>query len=293
MNFVDLPMTALRALKLLRETGSMSRTAETLGVSQPAVSRAIAALEGRFGLTFVRREGRPLTLTLEGELVATFSDRIDGDLADLTAQLLRHRTGKAGTVTIGSFGASASTRLLPRLLKAFMARHPDIPVSIREYDDQDIESALSDGIVDAAVLANPPDRFDLLLLGHDELVGIVADDSPLARMTVLRPDDFQSPPFILSQAGSEPLIRAWFSGCGAELPPARHRIRQTASILALVGAGLGVSIVARYALPEDIGAVRAIPLDPPAPRDLALARRPGAPHSHSADLFWKFAARRS
>ncbi|MTI42482.1 DNA-binding transcriptional LysR family regulator [Roseibium hamelinense] len=285
----DLPVTALRALRILRECGSVSRTADTLGVSQPAISRAISALEDRYGLQFVRRNTRPVTLTVEGELVASHAERIELDLMDLSDQLARLKKGKAGAVTIGSFGASASTRLLPQLLKAFTRNYPEITVSIREYDDQDILTALNDGVIDTAVLANPPGHLDLVLLGHDELVGIVAQHDRLADLNVLLPADFEARPFVLSKAGSEPLITQWFKENGYDLPPAAHRIRQTASILALVEAGLGVSIMARYALPKDIGHVAAIPLAPAAPRELALARIPDAARSHAASVFWQFA----
>ncbi|WP_196223433.1 LysR family transcriptional regulator [Roseibium sp. RKSG952] len=293
MAFPEFPITALRALKTLRETGSMTRTAAFLGISQPAVSRAIGTLEQRFGLTFVRRDSRPITLTAEGELVASFSDRIEGDLTDLAHQLARLRHGRTGSVTIGSFGASASTRLLPDLLRSFIRSYPEVTVSIREYDDQELAEALNDRIIDVAVLANPPDRFDLLLLGQDELVGLVPQDDPLAGKASLDPSDFEGRPFILSKAGSEPLIRDWFSANGEGLPPPSHRIRQTVSILAMVEAGLGTSIMARYALPRDVGRVHAIPLAPPAPRDLALVRLPGAAKSQAADLFWQFAERQT
>ncbi len=287
----DLSLTALRALSLIRETGSMSRAAQTLSVSQPAISRAVSALENHFGLSLVSREERPLILTAEGHIVADFAQRIDGNFADLANELERRKRGQQGTVTIGSFGASASTWLLPDLLKSFARYNPQIHVAIREYDDQDVLSALQDGDVDAAVLANPPEQLDQVQLGNDQLVGLVPSHHRLAERSELTPQDFFSDPFILTKAGSEPLIRAWFTQSDSTLPKAYHRIRQTASIMALVSVGLGISIVARYALPEDIGDLKAVPLNPRAPRTLALVRRPESVKSHAFRLFWAFAER--
>jgi len=286
MDLRDLPLTALRAIRLISEGSSVSRAAQILRISQPAVSKSIAALEERLGVSLVLRDARPISLTAEGTRLAAYASRIEVDLSDLTAEMSRLKRGDQGTVTIGSFGASASTRLLPNLLRGFARHYPKIPVAIREFDDQDISDALLEGAVDAAVLANPSATFDQIPLGQDELVALFPKGHRLAAKPALAAADFLDDPFIVTKAGSEPLILEWFAKQGEIVPQAQHRIRQTASIMALVESGLGISIVARYALPPDSGRIEIRPLTPRAPRSLALVRTHGSPPSNAVHLFW-------
>ena len=120
----DPSLTSLRALQSLAQTGSVSLTATELGLTQSAVSRSISNLETMVGLTLVQRTVRPLELTEEGQVVASHASDITLTIASLGERLYDHRRNRAGSVRIGSFGASASTRLLPPLIKSFSKQYP-------------------------------------------------------------------------------------------------------------------------------------------------------------------------
>lgn len=123
-------LTSLRALCSLADTGNVSLTATELGLTQSAVSRSISNLENTLGLTLVQRSIRPLALTKEGEVVAAHANDINLIIASLGERISDLKRHKAGAVRIGSFGASASTRLLPSLISAFSKRYPSISVNI-------------------------------------------------------------------------------------------------------------------------------------------------------------------
>jgi len=166
----DPSLTALRALKSLEKTGSVSRTAQELGLTQSAVSRSIATLEKAVGLRFFRRDSRPLELTEEGKIVVSHANEINKSVIALGERLDAFRRNKAGSVRIGSFGASASTHLLPELLQGFSKRYPNIALSIQEDPDQGALLALKENRVDVAVIRDPGDGFDSITLVTDRLV---------------------------------------------------------------------------------------------------------------------------
>lgn len=284
----DPSLTVLRALKSLRDTGSVSRTAAGLGLTQSAVSRAIAGYEQATGLTLLRRETRPLTLTEAGEVVVAHATDIDRSLAALAGELAALRQNRAGTLRIGSFGPTASTRILPDLLSRFRKAHPRITVSIKEGPDDTTRETLSKGLTDVAVLSDPVDDLDALPIATDRLVALLPDGHPLTARPAVSPGDLAALPFIMTLAGNEPAILDWFRAAGHR-PDTRHRVQQTHSILALVGAGQGAAIVASLSLPQDMAGVRTVPLTPGTERQIYLVKKPGTPRSTAVTAFWDVA----
>ncbi len=291
----DPALTALRALESLINTGSVSLTAVDLGITQSAVSRSIAGLEKMVGLTLVRRGVRPLELTEEGHVVVAHAQDVIQTLSSLDDRLSALRRNKAGSVQIGSFGASASTRILPPLLMNFAKSYPAISAHITEATDAETLQSLQRDLVDMAVLADPGEDYDILPLATDQLVALVPDGSPLANQASLpsginsglNPRDFFATPFIMTLGGSEPTITSWFGDTIGDLVISQ-RVQQTHSILALVRAGLGNAIVAALSLPEETQGITRIPLAQAPTTNIVLARKPLEPRSKAAGLFWKF-----
>lgn len=287
----NLPLASLRAIDSIRQTGSISITAQQLGLTQSAISRSIATLEELLGLALLHRGARPLTLTSEGELVAQSATRIEHEFEALRTQLDDMQRHRSGRVTIGSFGASASSRLLPLLLQRFHRKHPGIVVSVIDSDDQQTEKALHEGTIDFAVLGKPPHDCDCLSLGQDQLVGLIPSEHALAKRKKLSAQDFHEQPFVMSQAGSAPLIQRWFDATEVQ-PDTRHQVHQIGGILALVKAELALSIVAELVLPDSpTEGVAVIPLQPAMPRHIVMTRPKAQALSQAAKCFWEFTAK--
>ena len=285
----DANITALKAVQSLERTGSVSATAAELGLTQPAVSRAIAALEAAAGVALLHRGARPLTLTEAGQTAAAYARDITGALGALSQQMESFRTHRSGSVRMGSFGAIASTRILPPQLKGFGAQHPGVQVEISEADDTRALEDLQAGLTDLSVLADPGEAFETLPVATDELVALVPAGG--SGKTVMTPQELAEGPFIMTQGGSEPFIQEWFRAAGV-MPEVTHRIRQTHSILAMVSSGLGRAIVAGLSLPEETPGVQQLPLQNAPERHIVLARKHQPPRSHAAAGFWEFAERR-
>lgn len=291
--FDTLPLLALRLLPLVARLGNLTDAARALGVSQPAASKAIVRAEEICGLSLVMRGRRPLALTAEGRILAEHAERQD-ELARRTAQRLDDcRAQGDGLVRIASFGASASTHILPQLVAAVGRRHRKLQIEITENTDQPTLQALHDGTVDFATVVETQDPdLELLPLKQDHLMALVRTGDPLARRRTLDARTLAAAPFIMTKGGSEPMVRAWFASAGHE-PAIRHSIQQITSILALVRAGMGVSIIAETAVPETHAGVSVTPLEPSFPRTICLARRAGGFASHAAEIVWRMAAERA
>ncbi len=192
---------------------------------------------------------------------------------------------KTGALRIGSIGASASTRLLPQLLGDYQNRFPKIRLAVREIPEAEMAEALKTGVVDVAItLAQDDPSLDQLPLADDHLVALLpADRVWPGRLT---PKDLLQLPFVMTKGGSEPLVRAWFAQAGV-VPDVRHEAQQITSLLALVRAKLGATIIADLAAPEHHPGLVKVPLDPPAPREIVLARLAGDPMSEALSAFWE------
>lgn len=279
------PVIALRALPLIAETGSITRAAVALGVSQPAVSRAISVLETKAGVAVTRRQSGQVVLTVEGKRLAELGHREAMLRQDAWEDISALKRKKTGALRIGSIGASASTRLLPQLLERYQKAFPDVRLAVREISEADMTEALTSGVIDVALtLAQDDPSIEHLPLAQDRLVALVRDDQDWPAR--LSPRDLAAVPFIMTKGGSEPLVRAWFAQAGVA-PDIRHDAQQVTSLLALVRAGLGVTILADLATPEHHPGLAKVPLDPAAPREIVLARSAGTPSSEAVAAFWR------
>lgn len=287
----DLPLTVARALDLIGRTGSVSEAAEALGVTQPAVSKGIAQLEARFGLSLLKRGSRPLTLTEEGEALARFARQSDLAQSQALGALEDARSNRRGTVRLGSFGSSASFHILPKTLAAFARKHPGISVEVQEFPDDELRKVLAEDLVDVAILSiEVKETLEVLPITADKLVALLPLGHALMSRSCLTAADLADDPFILTKGGSGPLVERWFAQAGIS-PRITHTILQVNSIVALVQAGLGVSIIAEQALPDVSGRCHVVPLHPTVPRTIGFARTGRPFRAHAADTFWQFCSR--
>ena len=177
---------------------------------------------------------------------------------------------------------SANARLMPALLREFAAAHPDVRVTVLEGSDPEVLDWLRTGAVDVAVVAEPAEgapaaAFDLAAeglltapLAADDLLAVVPIDHPLAARHAVPIAALGQEPFIMPAGGCEPIISALARAARVRLR--RHyEVRDTTSILAMVRERLGVSIMPELSIPDDRTGVRALPLEPPVQRRLALA----------------------
>jgi DNA-binding transcriptional LysR family regulator len=173
----------------------------------------------------------------------------------------------------------SAAQLMPPLIAAFSRDLPDVTVVLLEGSDSEVQAWLDDGVVDLAVittLCEPDGKAATGLSPHpagallaiDRFVAVLDRDHPLAGQAAVRLVDLEDDPFLLSDGGCEPLLRRFYDDAGVALRPAR-RIRDPATLLAMVQQQLGVTVVPELTLPRahDLAVV---PVAPTAHRALHL-----------------------
>ncbi|MFC5832265.1 LysR family transcriptional regulator [Nonomuraea insulae] len=262
-------LAQLRVLVAVADHGGFTTAADHVGMSQPAVSRAIATLERELGAAlFVRhRDGIALTeagdraLARARETLRHF-DLIRADVAAANGQI-------TGELRLASLPSATGT-LVARLLRAFTDHYPQVRVRLFEGVDDDIRAWLHRGAAEVGVVTLPAPGLHTAHLSTHDMVAVMPAAHPLAAQPVVHLSDLAGRPFILTTAGCRPLIMGAALAAGVGLDIA-FEAGGPAAILEMVSAGLGVSIVPTLGLPADLGAVVTRPLEPAMSRSLALA----------------------
>lgn len=265
----------LSVMVALERAGSVTRAADLLGLTQPALSRQIREAERRLGITLYRRDKKRLRPTLAGECLLEHGKRILSDLALAEADTAQIPTGPRHIVRLGA-GAYAGYRWLPGFLAVLQARAADLDVVVAGDTGRLPQDALLHDELDVALVAGPIEGRALRVhpLFDDELVALLPPDHPLAGRAVLEAGDFADQVYITYgptyQKGfeTERVLRP------ARIWPKRLiKVDLADAIVELVAAGLGVSVLSRWAVAEAARAGR-----------VALARvtGPGLPITWSA-----------
>lgn len=246
---MDWTSAQLRSLVELTRRGTLTAVAETLGYTPGGVSQQIAALEKATGMQLLRRVGRRVELTDAGATLALHAERILTTEAEAVEALERTRNEVSGTLRIGLF-ATAAAEILPPALQQVRARHPGVTVRSRDMDVDEVYDAVAGGAVDLALGLDYPDvpiprdpSLRVTELSRERFsLAVPAGAMPGRRRISLA--DTRERGWILPSVGSY-YGRAVLTACrraGFE-PQVLHEVTDTAATLALVEAGVGVSVV--------------------------------------------------
>jgi DNA-binding transcriptional LysR family regulator len=146
-----LDVRRLRLLHALSVHGTVTAAAEAMHVTSPAVSQQLAALEREAGVPLVERDGRRLSLTRAGHVLAAHTQLVLDQLAAAEADLASLRTSVSGVVRVGAFVSVAA--LLPRVIQVLRSAHgSDVELFVHEMEPEASLSALRRGDIDIAVI---------------------------------------------------------------------------------------------------------------------------------------------
>jgi DNA-binding transcriptional LysR family regulator len=237
---MTLNLAQLRAFVSVVDAGGFGAAAPALGISQSAVSHAVAALERAVGGPVLLRDGTRARPTSFGTRLLEHA-RNAVAAAEAITDLATQETGRpTGTVRIAA-PPTVCLSLLPELMTAWTAEFPGITVRVFEADDDEVAELLENRTVQAAILVDPPATRGVPI-GADEFQALLPADHPLAGEDRIDVTDLADDPFLLSSGGCERHVREIHRQAGLPLRPA-HRIRELGTLFAMVRSGLGVSVV--------------------------------------------------
>jgi DNA-binding transcriptional LysR family regulator len=266
----------LRSFIVTAEELHVGRAAARLHLTQPTLSRQIAALERDIGVPLFTRIRRRFGLTPAGEIFLTAAREITRRADDAALDAQRAHRGELGTLRL-RFVQSATFEALPRLLAAFRAAHPDVTLDVETMTTIRQVTALRAGRIDIGLIRPPISEPTLTtrVISHDPLVAALPAEHPLANRRRLPLAALADEPFVLYTRTSGPSVQDAIIGhcIAAGFSP---RIIQEAAdvqtIVSLVAAGLGVSLLIAPTPPTAERAVAYRPIsDDLPPWELALA----------------------
>lgn len=270
----------LRCFLAVAESLHFGAAAERLHLAQPAVSKAVRQLERELGVELLRRTTRSVSLTPAGSVYAERGAAMLELLEQASRAARDTADGRTGTLRLGVTG-SATYGFLPRLARVAATAMPDVRLRVRtEMLTPDQERALLEDRLDLGVLRAPIGSPDLehLVVRTERLVAVLPEGHPAARAEVVALADLAQESFVTygDETGSV-VLRAVLAACAdAGFVPRRpHQVGETSTVVALVAAGLGVSLLPDSARALTLQGVVFRPLHTDRSVDLALAWRAG------------------
>ncbi len=260
------------------------RAAERLGMSQPPLSQQIRQLEGAIGARLFNRSNRRVALTEAGRLFLAEAREVLDKVERATELAQRAQRGEAGELRIGFTRTAPLSTHIPRAIFAFRQQFPAVQLQLLELNslqqvDALLERRLQIGIVRGHAL---PDTLASRRLLRDPLVAVLHERHPALRglgpRRRLRTEALAQEPFVLfaraSGAGIHDHVLTLCRHAGFT-PRLAQEAREASTIVSLVAAGMGVSILPASCEHIRIDGVRFVPLaDPAAMSEIHAAHLP-------------------
>ncbi|QWU17000.1 DNA-binding transcriptional regulator, LysR family [Paenibacillus sophorae] len=269
------------------ELGSLSQAAAELGLTQSAVSHAIASLESEWGFSILSRGRAGVHLTSNGELVLQYIREILKWNEQLKQQIACINGLEAGTVRIGTF-SSVSIQWLPRIMSYFAERHPSIEIKLLEGSYDDIEHWISSGAVDFGFLSLPSLKsFEVIPLKKDRMLLIVPEKHPFALLNEVRFEQIKEEMFIMPKKSCDNDVRRVLKENNVT-PTIKFELEDDQAIISMVQNGMGISILPEMVLYRVPNNIRILGLEGDHYRSIGIAAPSFKSMSPAAKKFVKY-----
>ncbi len=259
---------------------SFTKAAETLHMTQPAVTFQVRQLEEYFNTRLFDRTHNRISLTEAGEVVYGFADKI----FDLYAEMenaVREMTGEiSGSLTIGA-STTIAEYMLPALLGDFRSQYPDVTIHLKVSNTEGIVSMVENNTIDLGVVEAPVGNKNLVVdkCRDDRLVAIVPPNHELASRKKVTMEELLKYPFICREEGSgtREVITNYIcktDECRQTMQVAME-LGSPEAVKGAVEAGMGISVVSNATIQKELrlGTLVAIQLEPPLERPFSFVHQ--------------------
>jgi DNA-binding transcriptional LysR family regulator len=273
----------LRYFKAVADELNFTRAASGLRVAQSAVSSQIQDLENELGVVLLERSRRRVRLTAAGQAFVEATERILRSVEDASRQARRIGQGEYGTLAIGFIG-SQSHEWMPRVLKRFRAKYPEVEVTLTEiHPSQQLEALLARtldvGLVGPIAGKTPPGLRLECFSEEWPFVGM-PNDHRFARLQNVALAQLKDESFILTSEKNSPSYRSMISRMcerAGFVPRVVQEVDRARTGVQYVAAGFGISIFAEHISRLPAPGVRFVPLSGPVQKmRYGIAWRKGA-----------------
>jgi DNA-binding transcriptional LysR family regulator len=247
----------LATLRAIQRTGSLSGAGRELHLSQPAVSLQMKELAADVGVELFRRRGKRLDLTDAGGELLRYAERILG-LVEEAPEAARAKARRGGLVRVAA-SSTPGVNLLPGLIARHRRSAPDVLVTLTVTNTEDVEERIRRAEVDLGVVGGRLGSGGLRVepWWEDELVLVVSPEHRFARHRRVAPSALAGELVLSREHGSatRTTYEAVFLAAGLPLPRT-HVVGDAEAIKRAVGAGMGISLLSRFSVADEVKAGR-------------------------------------
>lgn len=243
----------LRSFLKVAQEGSITRAAEGLFLTQPAVTQHIQSLEKELGASLLDRTGRGVQLTEAGHALADYARKSLSILDECKQVIADLGSCKAGTLIIGA-GVTTSIFRLPRWLGIFRKNYPNVEMIVRTGRSKEVAAMALNREIDLGFVTSSVEHADLRITGlYDESIQLVVSPNWTEKRDSITAHDLCEAPLILFQKNSgfrDYLDRVFADG--GITPKIKMESDSLEAIKSFVESGLGVSFLPTSAVEEEI-----------------------------------------
>lgn len=221
---------------------NLTRAAEKLNYSQPAISHVIRSMEDEFGFTLLQRTHTRVMPTKEAEILIPRMREIINHENSIYEDVNLINNIENGKINLGIYN-SAMQSFMPQIINDFMEKHPGIEIELIEGNRAEIDNFLKNRIADFAVVSkfDYPD-YEFIPIMEDELRVVIPINHPLADHEVISPEElFHYPILATEEFSDQDLVE--ISRIHEVNPNIKMRAKQESSLLKLAACGMGVCII--------------------------------------------------
>ncbi|MGB3262540.1 MAG: LysR family transcriptional regulator [Microcoleus sp.] len=258
----DLPFTLdqLRILKAIASEGSFKRAADSLYVSQPAVSLQVQNLERQLDVPLFDRGGRRAQLTEAGHLLLSYGEKILSLCQETCRALEDLQNLQGGTLIVGA-SQTTGTYLLPRMIGMFRQKYPDVAVQLHVHSTRRTAWSVANGQIDLAIVGGEiptelVEALDIVPYAEDELALILPPSHPMVQQESIQKEDLYKLQFISldSQSTIRKVIDQVLTRCGIDTRRLKieMELNSIEAIKNAVQSGLGAAFVSVSAIEKEL-----------------------------------------
>ncbi|MCE8027712.1 LysR family transcriptional regulator [Halomonas daqingensis] len=291
----DITIAQLKAFFYTVEEGSYTRAAARLGISQPGVSHSIASLEKSLGECLILKSGSSIMPSEIGRAVHTSAKKILLEIGTIHANIESMRASIDMSLRLASI-PSVTKRILKPFIEVFSTRYPKSIGLTLDGVEEEVKDWVESGIVDIGITTdttklNLPyweENFDWVALFEDEILVIMPEDHELSKFSGIDLTQVSQYPLIMPSGGCEALIHNIFFSAVSEKESFQvdFWVRDTTTLLDMVAADVGISLVPKLALQgQEKSGIVAKSMDPVVQRTIIAFWPKRHPPGKIGDIF--------
>jgi len=298
MSNIPFTLDQLRILKAIAIEGSFKKAADTLYVSQPAVSLQVQNLEKQLNVHLFDRGGRKAQLTEAGHLLLNYGEKIISLCQETCRAIEDLQNLQGGTLIVGA-SQTTGTYLLPRMIGIFRQKYPQVSVQLQVHSTRRTSWSVANGQVDLAIIGGevPAELQEILTIlpyAEDELALILPVNHPLAKTELIQKEDLYKLKFITldSQSTIRKVIDKVLTQYDIDVKRLKveMELNSIEAIKNAVQAGLGAAFVSITAIEKELQ-MKVLQIvrikDVEVRRTLAVLFNPNRYRSKAAEAFAK------